>query len=91
MENLILLTLNYLVSHCHLSVQEGIQYNLHQVCGVLSDTALSGITAPHTQEFGSALFPTLLLLNHSCNTNTLRINIDGNKVIKCIFIASPAV
>ena len=62
------------------AIQEGIQYNLHQVCGVISDSTLTGITAPKTVEFGSALFPTLLLLNHSCDANTLRINIDGAKV-----------
>ena len=63
------------------SIQEGIQYNLHQVCGVVSDSTLTGIAAPRTVEFGSGLFPTLLLLNHSCDANTLRINIDGAKVI----------
>ena len=51
-----------------------------QVCGVVSDSTLTGITAPKTVEFGSGLFPTLLLLNHSCDANTLRINIDGAKV-----------
>ena len=61
-------------------IQEGITFNLHQVCGVLSDSSLSGVSAPHTREFGTALFPTLLLLNHSCDTNTLRININGNQV-----------
>ena len=50
------------------------------MCGVVADSSLSGVSAPHTQEFGSALFPTLLLLNHACDTNTLRINMDGNKV-----------
>ena len=62
-------------------VQEGITYNLHQVCGVLSDpSSLTGVSAPRVTEFGTALFPTLLLLNHSCDTNTLRININGNQV-----------
>ena len=61
-------------------IQEGITYNLHSVCGVVTDKSLSGITAPHTTDLGTALFPTLLLLNHSCDTNTLRINMDGNKV-----------
>ena len=69
------------ISEMLFHIQEGVQYNLHQVCGVVSDSALSGITSPHTLEFGSALFPTLLLLNHSCEANTLRINVDGNKVI----------
>jgi SET domain-containing protein len=30
---------------------------------------------------GSAVFPTLLLLNHSCEPNTLRINTNGNQVL----------
>ena len=54
--------------------------NPFQICGVVSDSTLTGITTPKTVEFGSALFPTLLLLNHSCDTNTLRINMDGDKV-----------
>ena len=63
-------------------IQEGITYNLHQVCGVLSDSSLTGVSAPRVKEFGTALFPTLLLLNHSCDTNTLRININGSQVRK---------
>jgi len=61
-------------------IQEGIQYNLHTVDSVSTST-LSGITSPQTREVGSALFPTLLLLNHSCDQNTLRLNINGNQVL----------
>ena len=62
-------------------IQEGITYNLHQVCGVVSDSSLTGVAAPHVREFGTALFPTLLLFNHACDTNTLRININGDQVL----------
>ena len=62
-------------------IQEGITYNIHQVCGVVSDSSLTGVSAPHVREFGTSLFPTLLLLNHACDTNTLRININGNQVM----------
>ena len=36
---------------------------------------------PIFREVGTAIFPTLLLLNHSCETNTLRLNINGNQVL----------
>ena len=62
-------------------IQEGITYNIHQVCGVVADSSLTGVSAPHVKEFGTSLFPTLLLLNHACDTNTLRININGNQVL----------
>ena len=26
------------------------------------------------------MFPSLLLLNHSCDNNTLRLNVNGNQV-----------
>jgi len=61
-------------------IQEGIQYNLHSV-DTVKPSQLSGITAPQTNCVGSALFPTLLLLNHSCDQNTLRLNINGNQVM----------
>lgn len=61
-------------------LQEGLRYNLHTVTEVVS-TNMSGLSMPHTRETGSALFPTLLLLNHSCDTNTLRLNINGNQVM----------
>jgi len=61
-------------------IQEGIQYNLHCV-DTVSPSTMSGITSPSTRTVGSALFPTLLLLNHSCDQNTVRLNISGNKVL----------
>jgi len=61
-------------------IQEGIQYNLHCV-DTVSPSTMSGITTPHTTTVGSALFPTLLLLNHSCDQNTVRLNINGNQVM----------
>merc|ERR1719228_1192494 len=61
-------------------IQEGIQYNLHCV-DTVSPSTMSGITSPSTRTVGSALFPTLLLLNHSCDQNTARLNISGNKVL----------
>jgi len=61
-------------------IQEGIQYNLHCV-DTVSPSKMSGITAPQTNTVGSALFPTLLLFNHSCDQNTVRLNINGNQVM----------
>jgi len=61
-------------------LQEGLRYNLHTVNEVVS-TNMTGLSMPQTKETGTALFPTLLLLNHSCDTNTLRLNVNGNQVM----------
>jgi len=61
-------------------MQEGIQYNLHTVDEV-KPSNLTGIASPQLREVGCAVFPTLLLLNHSCEPNTLRINANGNQVV----------
>jgi len=61
-------------------LQEGLRYNLHTITEVVS-TNMSGLSMPHTRETGSALFPSLLLLNHSCDCNTLRLNVNGNQVL----------
>merc|ERR1719309_1941955 len=46
-------------------IQEGIQYNPHRV-DELETSNLSGLAPPKIKEIGTSLFPTLLLLNHSC-------------------------
>lgn len=61
-------------------LQEGLRYNLHTITEVVT-TNMNGLSMPQTRETGSALFPTLLLLNHSCDTNTLRLNVNGNQVM----------
>ncbi|XP_023327551.1 N-lysine methyltransferase SMYD2 [Eurytemora carolleeae] len=62
-------------------LQEGIQYNLHTVDGVQEAQQMTGISTPVLTEIGSAVFPTLLLLNHSCEPNTIRISGFGNQVV----------
>jgi len=61
-------------------LQEGIRYNLHQIMEV-EKTNISCLSMPQNKEVGTAIFPTLLLLNHSCETNTLRLNVNGNQVL----------
>jgi len=61
-------------------IQEGMRYNLHTTNEVECSN-MSALSMPKTKETGSALFPTLLLLNHSCDTNTLRLNTGGNQVM----------
>lgn len=60
--------------------QEGIQYNLHSVDEVVK-SKLSGIASPQLSEVGCGVFPSLLLLNHSCEPNTVRISANGNQVL----------
>jgi len=61
-------------------LQEGIRFNLHQIMEV-EKTNMSCLSMPQNKEVGAAIFPTLLLLNHSCESNTLRLNINGNQVL----------
>merc|ERR1719469_634269 len=54
-------------------IQEGIQYNLHSVDELESGNVCSGLSAPQVKEIGTSIYPTLLLLNHPCETNTVRL------------------
>ncbi|XP_040573982.1 SET and MYND domain-containing protein 4 [Lepeophtheirus salmonis] len=60
----------------------GIKYNLHSVDRV--DGSMERVQARGPISFesiGSGIFPTLLLLNHSCATNTVRHNLRGSHVL----------
>jgi len=60
-------------------IQEGIQYNLHTVDELESGNVCSGLSAPQVKEVGTSIYPTLLLLNHSCEPNTVRLCINGTQ------------
>ena len=54
------------------------RYNAHQIDFNYMKEGRSDIV--ETYCVGTALYPILPLLNHSCNANTIRFNI-GNKVV----------